>query len=104
MNGFFVLLPSLNVMGVNNTVLGWTALVGGTIFELGSYLLVLEALNRKQVVCLVPWVLLTKALFRRCLSNSYRPLYSSIPQSRETFPGKGIPSSTKLDLVWCSLD
>lgn len=49
-NGFFVFLPLLNVMGDNNYVLGWTAFVGGTIFELGSYFMVLESLNRQQVV------------------------------------------------------
>ena len=50
LNGFFSFLPSLNVTSQNNVVLGWTAFAGGTIFEIGSYLMVLEALNRKQVV------------------------------------------------------
>ena len=49
-NGFFVFLPSLNVTETNNVVTGWTAFVGGSIFEIGSYLMVLEALNRKHEV------------------------------------------------------
>lgn len=36
---------------MNNEVGGWTAFVGGSLFEVGSYLMVLEALNRKHVVC-----------------------------------------------------
>jgi len=50
LNGFFVFLPSVNVMNVNNNVIGWSGFVGGSIFEIGSYLMVLESLNRKQVV------------------------------------------------------
>ena len=49
-NGFFVFLPSLNVTETNSVVNGWTAFVGGSIFEVGSYLMVLEALNRKHEV------------------------------------------------------
>jgi hypothetical protein len=63
-NGFFVFLPSLNVMGDNDYVLGWTAFVGGTIFELGSYFMVLESLNRQQVVC----HLFSSRANRRCAS------------------------------------
>ena len=49
-NGFFVFLPSVNVGQTNDVVIGWTAFVGGSIFEVGSYLMILEALNRKHVV------------------------------------------------------
>ena len=49
-NGFFVFLPSLNVLEQNMVVGGWTAFTGGTIFEIGSYLMVLEALNRRHEV------------------------------------------------------
>ena len=49
-NGFFVFMPSLNVDQTNNVVGGWTAFVGGSIFEVGSYLMILEALNRKHEV------------------------------------------------------
>lgn len=44
-------LPSLTVnVEANNVAAAWTAFVGGTIFEVGSYLMILEALNRKHVV------------------------------------------------------
>lgn len=44
-------LPSLTVnVATNNVAAAWTAFVGGTIFEVGSYLMILEALNRKHVV------------------------------------------------------
>ncbi len=49
-NGFFVFLPSLGVVGNNETVGAWLALAGGTIFEIGSCLTVLEALNRRNEV------------------------------------------------------
>jgi len=49
-NGFFVFMPSLGVDQTNNVVGGWTAFVGGSIFEVGSYLMILEALNRKHEV------------------------------------------------------
>jgi hypothetical protein len=38
-------------VGKNNEVGGWTAFVGGSLFEVGSFFMVLEALNRKHVVC-----------------------------------------------------
>ena len=48
-NGFFMFLPSLEVMSeTNEEAIGWTAFVGGSLFEIGSYLMVLEALNRKH--------------------------------------------------------
>ncbi len=49
-NGFLVFLPSLNVISLNIAAGGWTAFVGGSLFEVGSYLMVLEALNRKHEV------------------------------------------------------
>jgi hypothetical protein len=39
-------------MDRNQTAGGWTALVGGTLFEFGGYMMVLESLNRNhEVVC-----------------------------------------------------
>ena len=49
-NGFFVFLPALGVMDLNLTICGWTAFVGGTLFEVGAYFALLEALNRKHEV------------------------------------------------------
>jgi hypothetical protein len=49
-NGLFVFLPTLNVGELNLTICGWTAFVGGTLFEIGAYMMVLEALNRKHEV------------------------------------------------------
>lgn len=44
-------LPEVNSsVELNNTAGGWTAFVGGTLFEIGAYLMVLEALNRKSEV------------------------------------------------------
>jgi len=38
-------------MGDNLEAQGWTAFVGGTLFEIGGYMMVLESLNRKHEVC-----------------------------------------------------
>ena len=43
-------LPLLNEMGDNLEAQGWTAFVGGTLFEIGGYMMVLESLNRKHEV------------------------------------------------------
>jgi len=51
-NGFFVFLPDLNEMDNNLEAQGWTAFVGGTLFEVGGYMMVLESLNRKHEVSL----------------------------------------------------
>jgi hypothetical protein len=54
-NGFFVFLPELTTsVELNTTAGGWTAFVGGTLFEIGAYLMVLEALNRKTEVPTLP--------------------------------------------------
>ena len=37
-------------MEANLAAEGWTAWVGGSLFEIGGYLMILEALNRKLVV------------------------------------------------------
>jgi hypothetical protein len=37
-------------MEINLEAQGWTAFVGGSLFEIGGYLMVLEALNRKHEV------------------------------------------------------
>ena len=50
-NGFFVFLPYLGVINETNKAAGgWSAFAGGTLFEVGSYLMILEALNRKHQV------------------------------------------------------
>jgi hypothetical protein len=49
-NGFFVFLPELNSMEENDAAEGWTAFVGGTLFEFGGYMMILESLNRKHEV------------------------------------------------------
>jgi hypothetical protein len=37
-------------MAKNDVAEGWTAFVGGTLFEIGGYMMILEALNRKHEV------------------------------------------------------
>jgi hypothetical protein len=55
-NGFFVFLPELTTsVELNSTAGGWTAFVGGTLFEIGAYLMCLEALNRKTEVLTPPF-------------------------------------------------
>jgi len=50
-NGFFSFLPSVySNIPVYGYWLGYTGLAGGTVFEIGAYMMVLESLNRKQVV------------------------------------------------------
>lgn len=49
-NGFFVLLPS-TFTGESSWGGGVTAVVGATIFELGSVLLMLEAVNENRTAC-----------------------------------------------------
>ena len=74
-NGFFVFMPSLNVDQTNNVVGGWTAFVGGSIFEVGSYLMILEALNRKHEVSR-PQLTMVDG---RYVSGTQLEVYSAVP-------------------------
>jgi hypothetical protein len=47
--GWYALFP-LNDTTVNAAIVGWTALVGGTLFEAGAYAMVVEAVNRGNAV------------------------------------------------------
>ncbi|KAK0638879.1 hypothetical protein B0T16DRAFT_422036 [Cercophora newfieldiana] len=55
LNGFFVWYPLAapwsEFPGESDVAGGWTAFVGATIFEFGSVLLMLEAVNEKQTEC-----------------------------------------------------
>ncbi|KAI0644029.1 hypothetical protein C8Q79DRAFT_914226 [Trametes meyenii] len=44
-NGFFLFLPLVNIGSNDFPASAWTAFVGGTLFEVGSYLMYVEALN-----------------------------------------------------------
>ncbi|KAI0328762.1 hypothetical protein GY45DRAFT_1325907 [Cubamyces sp. BRFM 1775] len=44
-NGFVLFLPLLNIGSDDFPASAWSAFVGGTLFELGSYLMYVEALN-----------------------------------------------------------
>lgn len=44
-NGWYALFPLADET-TNANVVGWTALVGGTLFEVGAYCMVVEAVNR----------------------------------------------------------
>jgi hypothetical protein len=71
-NGFFSFLPSLNLIAVNNEALGWTGFTGGTIFLFGGFLMILESLNRKQVVCSP---ILGELIEKVCFGSACRDLY-----------------------------
>lgn len=45
MNGFLLFLPLLDIGGDHVDAASWWAFVGGTLFELGSYLMLVESLN-----------------------------------------------------------
>ena len=49
MQGWYPLFPLSNET-INGNIVGWTALVGGTLFEAGAYCMVVEALNRGHTV------------------------------------------------------
>jgi hypothetical protein len=49
MQGWYSLFPLSNET-TNSNIVGWTALVGGTLFEAGAYCMVVEALNRGHTV------------------------------------------------------
>ena len=49
LQGWYSLFPLSNEVTSANIV-GWTALVGGTLFEAGAYAMVVEALNRGHTV------------------------------------------------------
>jgi len=44
-NGYFLYLPLLNEASDGTTAAAWCAFAGGTLFELGAYLMYVEALN-----------------------------------------------------------
>ncbi|RDX49411.1 hypothetical protein OH76DRAFT_1403630 [Lentinus brumalis] len=44
-NGFFLFLPLVDIGTDNFAASAWSAFVGGTLFEVGSYLMYVEALN-----------------------------------------------------------
>lgn len=45
MNGFYLFLPLVDIGGDHATAASWWAFAGGTLFEVGSYLMFVEALN-----------------------------------------------------------
>lgn len=45
MNGFVLFLPLVNAGTDDFPAAAWSAFVGGTLFEIGSYLMYVEALN-----------------------------------------------------------
>ena len=47
--GWYALFPLSNAT-TNANIIGWTGLVGGTLFEIGAYCMVVEALNRGNAV------------------------------------------------------
>jgi len=49
LQGWYSLFPLSNAT-TNTNLVGWTALVGGTLFEAGAYAMVVEALNRGHTV------------------------------------------------------
>ena len=85
-NGFFVFMPFVGVMGETNLPAGgWTAFVGGTLFEIGGYLMVLESLNRKHEVSpLIPYhVLLSTHVYMYSLvCNTYARSVSAKPSAK----------------------
>ncbi|BDA50807.1 hypothetical protein COCOBI_17-0250 [Coccomyxa sp. Obi] len=48
-NGWYALFPLADET-INTNIVGWTALVGGTLFEAGAYCMVVEAVNRGNAV------------------------------------------------------
>jgi hypothetical protein len=44
-NGFYLYLPLVDLAAQHEVAAAWWAFAGGTLFELGSYLMVVEALN-----------------------------------------------------------
>lgn len=80
-NGFLVFLPELNAMAENDAAEGWTAFVGGTLFEFGGYMMILESLNRKHEVRRRRFIL-TPDLLRRRRSPRLVTLFSRFPQSQ----------------------
>ncbi|EIN04636.1 hypothetical protein PUNSTDRAFT_146307 [Punctularia strigosozonata HHB-11173 SS5] len=44
-NGFYLFLPLLNEASDHQTAAAWWAFAGGTLFEVGSYLMLVESLN-----------------------------------------------------------
>lgn len=49
LQGWYALFPLANET-TNTNIVGWTALVGGTLFEVGAYCMVVEAVNRSNAV------------------------------------------------------
>ena len=49
LQGWYSLFPLSDEVTTANIV-GWTALVGGTLFEAGAYAMVVEAVNRGHTV------------------------------------------------------
>ena len=49
LQGWYALFPLADET-TNTNIVGWTALVGGTLFEVGAYCMVVEAVNRGSAV------------------------------------------------------
>ncbi|RPD60795.1 hypothetical protein L227DRAFT_547179 [Lentinus tigrinus ALCF2SS1-6] len=47
-NGFFLFLPLVNIGTDNAAAVGWSAFVGGVLFEVGTYMLYVDALNAER--------------------------------------------------------
>lgn len=62
MNGFILFLPLVNIGGDHTDAASWWAFAGGTLFELGSYLMLVESLNTGHDQLFAPalWGLLSR--------------------------------------------
>ena len=60
-NGFLLFLPLVGGQEDNEAATAWSAFAGGTLFEIGSYLMYVEALNtgHDELFALAVWDLLT---------------------------------------------
>lgn len=91
-NAFFVWLPlaapSTEFNGEETTAGGWTAFLGATIFEIGSILLMIEAVNENKTDCFgwaLEEALEENGMMRLKPSNDCGHHH----QNRKNFVGKG---------------
>ncbi|KAI0794865.1 hypothetical protein C8Q75DRAFT_712544 [Abortiporus biennis] len=118
-NGFYLFLPLLNIGGDHGVTAAWWGLAGGTLFEIGSYLMLVESLNTGHDELFGPavWGLVPK----RCSlekvdalddkekvsvsmsEQSGREPNGSVPRQKPKFRWIGLGSWRDLGYLACSI-
>ncbi|OJT06014.1 hypothetical protein TRAPUB_3201 [Trametes pubescens] len=98
-NGFFLFLPLLDIGSANFPASAWSAFAGGTLFEIGSYLMFVEALNTGHDELFGPAVRELVGHARRTVPEEASPDSSSV-DAEKGLTGGGDSGRRRVRFRW----